>query len=70
MQLFLIRMKDNEWPNEIPMLSLRTTGAAKQPDDHSEEHSASLRPLYHPQRVEAARSVHVQIKIFKQIRNY
>jgi hypothetical protein len=43
------------------MLSLRTSGAAEQPHDYFEEHSAPLRPLYHPQRIEATRSVTVHV---------
>lgn len=39
------------------VLSLRITGTVEQLDDHLEEHPATLRPLYHPQRIEAARSV-------------
>ena len=35
----------------------RTTGAAEQSDDDTEEHPASFRPVYHPQRIEAARLV-------------
>jgi hypothetical protein len=49
------------------MLSVRTTGAAEQPDDHPEEHTASLCPLYHPQRVEAARSVYIDTQFSKQV---
>lgn len=35
-------------------------GTTEQLDDHSEIHSASLRPLYHSKRIETTRFVHIE----------